>query len=102
MLSLTGQMQCRTPGSGQPQAQIQAGLENGLTGERLGALDDQQLHITQHCEHADQKSKHIKRGVTRRAREVISFLCSADTSPGVLHPTLELGSQNKKDMDLLD
>ncbi|PKU45093.1 rna-directed dna polymerase from mobile element jockey- hypothetical protein [Limosa lapponica baueri] len=76
-----------------------------LGGERIdrspekdsGVLVDEKLNVNQHCLSAAQKANHIlhciKRSMASRSREVILSLCSCETPPGVLCPSLEPSAQ---------
>ncbi|GAB0198867.1 hypothetical protein GRJ2_002352100 [Grus japonensis] len=67
-------------------------IENSPEEEDLGVLVDEKLNVTRQYALAAQKVNHIlgriKSSVTSRSTEGILPLCSRETSPGVLHPTL--------------
>ena len=65
----------------------------------LEVLIDEKMHMSHQCAHGVQKVN-IKRSMASRVREVIVHLYPSETTPEVLHP--DVGSQHKKDMELLE
>ncbi|GAB0189257.1 cAMP-dependent protein kinase inhibitor alpha [Grus japonensis] len=81
-------------------------IENSLEEKDLGVLADEKLNMSWQCVLAAQKANCvlgcIKRGVTKRSREVILPLCSALVRPHLEFCIQLWGPQYKRGIELLE